>query len=222
LQCKTQQFVEKGSEMTKGGKKLSTPARKSGRKSNVAIRGESPSPKAASHASKPPRATAPRSQAGVTRSIAEAGAAPKKKNVVARAASTVGKAIRNVTSKIRPGAKARKIEAQNVRAAEGAQTPRAAKKVGNAKAARLPRRDSDVPMDELAQSYTPPQTGLKGGMRGNGADRQNDQELASGVADDRWNDEDVLTNKSGDPRIGTHGRTYEPGEARAAATRNNE
>jgi len=22
-----------------------------------------------------------------------------------------------------------------------------------------------------------------------------------------------LTNKSGDPRIGTHGRTYEPGEA---------
>jgi hypothetical protein len=42
---------------------------------------------------------------------------------------------------------------------------------------------------------------------------QRDQESALGVADERWNDEDRLTNKSGDPRIGTHGRTYEPGEA---------
>ena len=36
-----------------------------------------------------------------------------------------------------------------------------------------------------------------------------------GVSDERWNDEDRLTNKSGDPRIGTHRRTYEPAEAGA-------
>ncbi len=33
--------------------------------------------------------------------------------------------------------------------------------------------------------------------------------------DERWNDEDLFTNKSGDPRIGTHRRTYEPAETRA-------
>jgi hypothetical protein len=33
-------------------------------------------------------------------------------------------------------------------------------------------------------------------------------------ADDRWQDEDHFTNKSGDARIGTHGRGDEPGEKR--------
>jgi hypothetical protein len=78
--------------------------------------------------------------------------------------------------------------------------------------ARAPRRDTDIPFDRIEQTYTPTQTSLKGPFRASGADRGRDQELAEGVADDRWKDEDRFTNKSGDPRIGTHGRTYEPGE----------
>ena len=77
---------------------------------------------------------------------------------------------------------------------------------------RTTRREADIPLDTLAKTYTPTQTSLKGPFRATGADRQRDQEFGGGFADDRWNDEDHYTNKSGDPRIGTHGRTYEPGE----------
>ncbi len=75
-----------------------------------------------------------------------------------------------------------------------------------------PRREADIPLDRIEEQYTPTQMSLKGPFRTSGADHQRDQEYAAGVADDRWNDEDRFTNKSGDPRIGTHGRTYEPGE----------
>jgi len=74
--------------------------------------------------------------------------------------------------------------------------------------ARPKHLESDVPFGRLEHAYTPMQTGTRASFRATGAD----QELANGVADDRWNDEDRITNKSGDPRIGTHGRTYEPGE----------
>jgi hypothetical protein len=80
--------------------------------------------------------------------------------------------------------------------------------------ARPLHRDPDIPLERIEHTYTPHQTSLKASFRTSGADRQRDQEFARGVADDRWNDEDRFTNKSGDPRIGTHGRTYEPGEAR--------
>ena len=86
---------------------------------------------------------------------------------------------------------------------------------GNGSASRQPRRirrEADIPMDSLAQAYSPTQTSLKGPFRTSGADRSSDQEFARGYSDDRWNDEDRYTNKSGDPRIGTHNRTYEPGE----------
>jgi len=79
---------------------------------------------------------------------------------------------------------------------------------------RVTRRETDIPLDVLGRTYTPPFTGGKAGFRSDGADHQNDQEFAYGVSDERWNDEDRLTNKSGDPRIGTHRRTYEPGESR--------
>jgi len=59
--------------------------------------------------------------------------------------------------------------------------------------------------------YTPKQTSLKAPFRTDGGDRQRDQELTPGY-DDTWNEEDKFTNKSGDPRIGTHHRKYEPGE----------
>jgi hypothetical protein len=76
------------------------------------------------------------------------------------------------------------------------------------------RRETDIPMDVIDRTYTPPFTGGKAGFRSDGSDHQNDQEFAYGVSDDRWNDEDRITNKSGDPRIGTHRRTYEPAESR--------
>ncbi|MEA2569610.1 MAG: hypothetical protein QOI24_1611 [Acidobacteriota bacterium] len=165
-----------------GKKKLSTPARKSGAaKTSTAARGKSKSAKAGD------------------------GDGREKKGVVARAAARVGKAIRSVTAKVRPAAKAKPRE----------KTPRAAKPAP--KAARATRRDSDIPMDRIAETYTPEHTSVKSGMRGNGAGSRNDRNVGSGIDDDRWNDEDVITNKSGDPRIGTHGRTYEPGEARAVA-----
>lgn len=80
--------------------------------------------------------------------------------------------------------------------------------------ARATRRTSDIELDVLERTYTPAGTSGKAGFRSDGADHQSDQDFALGVSDERWNDEDRYTNKSGDPRIGTHGRTYEPGEAR--------
>ncbi len=81
---------------------------------------------------------------------------------------------------------------------------------------RPPRREPDIPLELLAKTYTPSQTSLKSSFRASGADQQRDQEFARGVSDDRFNDEDEYTNKSGDPRIGTHGRTYEPGERKTS------
>jgi hypothetical protein len=79
---------------------------------------------------------------------------------------------------------------------------------------RVIKRETDIPLSTLDATYTPPQTSLKTSFRSDGEDRQRDQEFAYGVADDGFNDEDRFTNKSGNPRIGTHGRTYEPDEAR--------
>jgi hypothetical protein len=78
--------------------------------------------------------------------------------------------------------------------------------------ARPLRRETDIPFDRIEHAYTPTQMSLKASFRASGADQQRDQEFARGVDDDRWSDEDRFTNKSGDPRIGTHGRKYEPGE----------
>lgn len=80
---------------------------------------------------------------------------------------------------------------------------------------RVTRRETDIPLDVIDRTYTPQDTSSKASFRSDGSDHQKDQEFAMGTSDDRWNDEDRLTNKSGDPRIGTHRRTYEPAEARA-------
>lgn len=76
------------------------------------------------------------------------------------------------------------------------------------------RPQTDIPMDVITNAYTPTQTSLKGPFRANGDDQHRDQEMADGYSDERWSDEDRITNKSGDPRIGTHRRSYEPGENR--------
>lgn len=110
---------------------------------------------------------------------------------------------------------ARGHEASEPRSAV-AETPQPAPMASAPKPAapRTTRREADIPLDVITDHYTPPFTGGKAGFRSDGADHQNDQEFAYGVSDERWNDEDRLTNKSGDPRIGTHRRTYEPAETR--------
>lgn len=78
--------------------------------------------------------------------------------------------------------------------------------------ARPARREPDIPLDQLAETYIPRQTSLKASFRASSEERQRDQDFGYGIAENRWKEEDRFTNKSGDPRIGTHGRTYEPGE----------
>jgi hypothetical protein len=97
--------------------------------------------------------------------------------------------------------------------------PRTVRTAAPEGSARQVRREADIPLDVLDRSYTPPMTSSKSGFRSDGADHQHDQEFSRGVADADWNDEDHFTNKSGDPRIGTRRRTYEPNETRAAEPR---
>jgi len=77
---------------------------------------------------------------------------------------------------------------------------------------KAPGLKPDIPLEVLDRTYTPKQTSIKGPFRTSGDDHERDQELAGGYVEERWNDEDRFTNKSGDPRIGTHHRKYEPGE----------
>ena len=80
--------------------------------------------------------------------------------------------------------------------------------------ARITHRQTDIPLDVLDNIYTPSATSSKASFRSDGADHQRDQELVLARAGSEWNDEDRYTNKSGDPRIGTHRRQNEPEEAR--------
>lgn len=130
-----------------------------------------------------------------------------RKGAVRRAGKAIARTAKKLTSKLRPGSrkKAEPVIAKT--------TKRATPKVKTARAtprpaSRATKRTSDIPLDVVARTYTPPQTSLKTPFRADGADRQRDQD----VPVERWNDEDHYTNKSGDPRIGTHGRAYEPGE----------
>jgi hypothetical protein len=95
---------------------------------------------------------------------------------------------------------------------------KAAARVAEQPHARPIRRQTDIPMDVLASAYSPTQTSLKAPFRDDGSDHHRDQEYGRGPESDRWRDEDRFTNKSGDPRIGTHGRTYEPNEDRISTT----
>jgi len=81
--------------------------------------------------------------------------------------------------------------------------------------ARPARVESDIPIERFDREYLPAQTGLKSGFRSDGADMHRDQEFASRSLDERWNEEDRFTNRTGDPRIGTHRRSYEPAKKRS-------
>ncbi len=121
---------------------------------------------------------------------------------VAGVKGTISRASKKLTAPPRPAAAAPENAKQSPRPAE----------TGDGRTARPARREPDIPLDVLNRTYTPTQTSLKASFRATGEDHQRDQEFAEGYADERWNDEDHFTNKSGDPRIGTHRRKYEPGE----------
>lgn len=125
---------------------------------------------------------------------------------IARTARKITTKARNVTAKLNPRKRA---------AASVAEAPvtKAAKPQSSPETARPQRRQTDIPLDLIAAMYSPRQTSMKTSFRSDGADQQNDQEMLLGAAD-QWQDEDHYTNKSGDARIGTHGRSYEPGEKR--------
>lgn len=128
---------------------------------------------------------------------------------LARMRGAVARTARKLTSKFH-----REKQSAELLAAQPPRTVRAAQ--GHSRPRRL---QTDVPLDLISNAYTPPQTSLKSSFRTDGEDRERDQEFAGGYADERWNDEDRFTNKSGDPRIGTHGRSYEPGENRTGRNR---
>jgi len=135
-----------------------------------------------------------------------------KMSTVKRAGTAIARTAKKLSSKLRPRRR-RKAETEEPVMARAAtrETPKV--KTSRAvprPAARATKRQADVPLEAVANTYTPKQTSIKTPFRANGADHQRDQEPIG----DRWNDEDHYTNKSGDPRIGTHGRAYEPGEVR--------
>jgi hypothetical protein len=136
----------------------------------------------------------------------------KGKSVVRKAGGAIARTARNLTAKLNP----RKRSA--AKKAEAAKTRIAAKPKTATGRGKQPR--TDVPLDLIASTYSPKQTSLKTSFRSDGADRQQDQEMPIGVAD-RWQDEDHFTNKSGDARIGTHGRGYEPGQQRPSSENDN-
>jgi hypothetical protein len=125
---------------------------------------------------------------------------------LARAGGAIKRTAKKVAARVLPAK--RRQEPKAVAAA-----PRRAKKPrGEQTAARPAQRRADIPLEVLSRTYTPKQTSLKAPFRTSGVVRERDQERAGGFADERFNDEDHFTNKSGDPRIGTHHRKYEPGE----------
>lgn len=161
--------------------------------------------------SKPRKAVATKPQAGIPRNAGASSEPASKRTAKGGVISRAAGAIKRVLKRKSADAPVQ----MDVDTPKKMGIPsRGRNKAGDAKAARLAKRTSDIPMDVLDNTYTPRLTSGKAGFRSDGADHQHDQEFAAGVADERWNDEDRLTNKSGDPRIGTHKRTYEPGEAR--------
>lgn len=119
-------------------------------------------------------------------------------------------AVRRLFSRGRDAAAAAATRSAAPAQPQQSAAPKAAPQQG-----RTTRREADIPLDVIDRAYTPSATSSKAGFRSDGSDHQQDQEFARGVADKDWNDEDHFTNKSGDPRIGTKRRTYEPNETRA-------
>jgi len=119
---------------------------------------------------------------------------------IARMQSAIAQTARQLGAKIRHPLKRElpAVEAAPAKSARPHPVPHAARPV---------QRKTDVPIDLV--TYAPRQTSRKGPFRATGEDHERDQELAGGFADERFKEEDRFTNRSGDPRIGTHNRRYE-------------
>lgn len=126
--------------------------------------------------------------------------ARKAGDMIARTARKVTTNAKKVTANLKPRKRAAAVAAE-------APVTKAAKPQRRPATARAVQRQSDIPLDLIAAMYSPRQTSMKTSFRSDGADQQNDQETLLGAAD-QWQDEDHYTNKSGDARIGTHGRSY--------------
>ena len=126
---------------------------------------------------------------------------------IRRAASSVGNAVKRLAMKVKPGRAPAEVE-------ETEPAPRhMARHTISTTAAAHPRLvDSDIPLETIEETYTPSQVASRASFRSDGHEREADQEYVRGVADDRFNPEDAFTNRSGDPRIGTHRRTHESAE----------
>ena len=129
----------------------------------------------------------------------------RKRRPLKTAKAAVNRTAKKVTKRLRPARKPTEAVAATPRSLKPKKRP-------VAKASRRLRIEPDIPLDVLNETYTPKQTSLKSSFRTTGEERQRDQEFASGYVETRWNEEDRYTNRSGDPRIGTHHRKYEPGE----------
>ena len=127
------------------------------------------------------------------------------KKAATRTKGAIRSSVGKMTARVR-GTRKKKEPARTPAAAAAQPKPRRSARPA---AARPRRVEPDIPLDVLERTYTPTQTSLKAGFRSDGDDRERDQEFAAGFADDRWSDEDHYTNRSGDPRIGTHGRRFE-------------
>lgn len=127
------------------------------------------------------------------------------KSPVTRAGGAIEGTGQKLTTKRKPRKSADTSEASAAMEARPKATPRTA---------RTRRRESDVPLDLIAETYAPKQTSIKTSLRSDGADHEKDQELPPGPGE-TFENEDHFTNKSGDARIGTHGRTF----ARAGSAR---
>jgi hypothetical protein len=137
---------------------------------------------------------------------------PRKRSRVRTAKKSAKRTAKKITARSRPARRAAKKEQPTAAPQPAAPArPRPRPPRVSAITARPIKREPDIPLDVLDRTYTPKQTSLKAPFRTDGDDRQRDQELTAGY-DDTWNEEDRFTNKSGDPRIGTHHRKYEPGE----------
>lgn len=136
----------------------------------------------------------------------------KGKSVVSKAGGAIARTARKLSAKLDPRKRSAAKKAEAVKKKIAAKPKTAT--------ARATQPRSDVALDLIANTYSPKQTSGKASFRSDGGDQQLDQEMPIGAAD-RWQDEDHFTNKSGDARIGTHGRSYEPGEQRASSENDN-
>jgi hypothetical protein len=132
------------------------------------------------------------------------------------AAKSVGDAVGKATAKIRKAV----ADAKTTRAAKSKPAPPAKRSAAPKQAASRPapavrtRKPLGGVADAALQGddYEPQQASAHAPFRSTGGDdRSIDEQLpAEMTTNDQFSDEDHFTNHSGDPRIGTHNRSYEP------------